>query len=49
MTWRREALLLTLEFAPSRAPAPPELSTDRPVLRVVKIETVAPEADRENR
>jgi tetratricopeptide (TPR) repeat protein len=38
MVWEREAVRLTLEFAPPRPPAPTGLAADRPVLRVVRIE-----------
>lgn len=41
MIWDRSAVRLTFEFAPPRSPAPPGLSTDEPVLRVVRMEATA--------
>jgi tetratricopeptide (TPR) repeat protein len=45
MVWLRDTWRLTLEFAPPRAPAPPGVRSDRPMLRVVRMETVAPEIE----
>jgi tetratricopeptide (TPR) repeat protein len=45
MVWLREALKLTLEFAPPRTPAPPGAPVDRPMLRVVRMEAIEPEAE----
>jgi tetratricopeptide (TPR) repeat protein len=44
MVWQRGDLRLTLEFAEPRPPAPPGAPVDRPMLRVVRIEAVEPEA-----
>jgi tetratricopeptide (TPR) repeat protein len=43
MVWRRDRVRLTLEFAPLRPPVPPGFSTDRPVLRVMRMEAVEAE------
>jgi len=40
MEWHRDGVRLTLEFAPLRPPVPPGFKADRPVLRVVRMETV---------
>ncbi len=40
MAWLRGAVRLTLEFAPPRPPAPPDLDPDHPVLRVLRMEAV---------
>jgi len=44
MVWLREALRLTLEFAPPRNPAPPGTPADRPILRAVRMEAIEPDA-----
>ena len=41
MVWDRGSVRLTFEFAPPRSPAPPGLSSDEPVLRVVRMEAAA--------
>ncbi len=45
MVWLRGELRLTLEFATPRSPAPPGAPADRPMLRVVRIESVEPETE----
>jgi tetratricopeptide (TPR) repeat protein len=45
MVWHRDTVRLTLEFAPLRPPVPPGFKADRPVLRVLRMETVEPEAE----
>lgn len=44
MVWQRESLKLTLEFAKPRTPAPPGAPADRPILRVVRMKAIEPEA-----
>lgn len=43
MGWDRDALRITLEFAPPLSPAPPEIDADQPILRVVTVERIEPE------
>lgn len=43
MVWHRERVRLTLEFAPPLIPAPPGVATDKPVLRVVRMEAIEAE------
>lgn len=43
MEWLKGDLRLTMEFAPPRTPAPPGAPADRPMLRVVRLETIDPE------
>jgi tetratricopeptide (TPR) repeat protein len=45
MVWLRGELQLTLEFAAPRESAPPGVPADRPMLRVVRMEKVEPEAE----
>jgi tetratricopeptide (TPR) repeat protein len=42
MVWLRDRLRLTLEFAPPRFPTPPGVPSDRPMLRVVRMEMIEP-------
>jgi tetratricopeptide (TPR) repeat protein len=44
MVWIRDRCRLTLEFAPPLSPAPPGVRSDRPMLRVLRMESVTPEA-----
>jgi len=45
MVWLRDNVRLTLEFAPPRTPVPSGVAADKPVLRVVRMETVEPKAE----
>lgn len=43
MVWNRGGVRMTLEFAPPRQPIPSGLSSDRPCLRVVRLERLPPQ------
>ena len=45
MEWLKDDLRLTMEFAPPRTPAPPGVPADRPILRVLRLEAIEPEAE----
>jgi len=49
MSWRRDSVRLTLEFAPLRPPVPPGFKADRPVLRVVRMDAVESEPETDSR
>ncbi len=44
MVWDRDTVRLTFEFAQPRSPTPPGFAVDEPVLRVVRMEAIAPSA-----
>jgi tetratricopeptide (TPR) repeat protein len=45
MVWVRDAVRLTMEFAPPRTPTHPDLAPDEPVLRVLRLESVVEETE----
>lgn len=45
MVWHRDSVRLTLEFAPPLVPAPPGVPTDKPILRVVRMDVAEGGAD----